>query len=245
MIRGSILGLILIWSTSASAVGLTPQQIWLQLWSGSGSGDLTITQSYGAPFAGSDSNTNVANGSHAQATYSVTPNSIDITYSLSRPPHNNDAQSETAQADGYVDFRVDQTLSYVLSGNMNAVDPEGRNTTQWLRLLDGASTVFESYQASHSTPNSTFTLGRQDGDLGNVLSGAISGTLLPGHLYRFVYFSRILDEPATSLQSASATGFYSLLIVPEPSTAMLVYLGLIGMTLRDRGIQRRIRYDKR
>lgn len=228
MIRALFLGAMLITSTQAAAAGISTVTGRLTLW-GSDGGGFDLVQPLEVPTSLAASYTNPQNGSYANAQYAILSSGIDITYSLLRTRHNDDLPLENAQANGYVQFTVDAPAPYILAGEMNTIDPDGRNTTQWLRLYDGNQIVFDNFQLSRATINPHFYLGNEDGDDFNVLTGSLTGMLFPGHSYQFEYFSRIIDEPATSLSTATATGFYRLTIVPEPSTAILLFVGLFAL----------------
>ena len=77
------------------------------------------------------------------------------------------------------------------------VDPDGRRTYLRASLfdLDLTSMVFESFQESFSTVNESFTLGLSEGDLTNIFTGSLSGTLIAGHEYHFFY-NAFVQAPA-------------------------------------------------
>lgn len=219
-----------LWAVDAAAAMITTASGSVSVYSAGGRTVGRSIQFYSQPFIGTESTFNSITGAYAESTYDITSAGIDITYYLSRPPTYPDVANEMALTEGYVDFMVDEPTPYVLSGEMATIDPEGRNTTQRLRLYSGGTLIFENSQFSNATPNEQFVLGRQEGDANNTLLGSLTGTLLPNRTYRFEYFSRLFDEPRPSYQTATATGFYSLVIIPEPTTGVLMMLGVAGLS---------------
>lgn len=225
----AIFNLVLLFDIQALSASIITESGYHELYPGDGPPGGMQFQSFTVPFAASYSAVNPINGASVSGSYQVSASQISISYDLSRPPTQPLPPLEMALADGYVDFTVDEVVQYVLSAEMTVVDSEGRNTTQWLRLFQNGAIVFNNSQLSHSTPNEHFVLGEQGGDFDNILVGTMTGTLLPGRSYRLQYYSRLLDEPSPSLQTATATGFYRLAIVPEPSAAILIALGMLGL----------------
>lgn len=189
-------------------------------------------QSFTVPFSASYTTPNPINGASVGGSFDITSTEIRIGFDLSRPPTQPLPPLEMASLYGYIDFSVDELAQYVLSGELTAIDPEGRNTWLWLRLYENGGLVFNNIQASHATPNEHFVLGGLRGDNERLLAGSLTGTLRPGKTYRFEYWSRLLDEPSPSLQTATATGFFGLTIIPEPTTAILIALGVAGLAIR-------------
>lgn len=143
-----------------------------------------------------------------------------------------------SQGTAYLYFSVDQDTTYEIVGSYNVSDTEGRAVyfRTFLEDITGAATIlFESVQYSNHTPDESFTVGLLEGDTSNLLSGSPTGTLIPGRIYRF-YADAALesypDVPRTT--TASGTGNLTLLFVPEPSPALLVGLGLVGVAALQR-----------
>lgn len=90
--------------------------------------------------------------------------------------------------------------------------------------------LVRSSQRSFSTPNESFVLGESGGDVSNTSSGSLTGTLLTGRTYRFGYGAELgfSYDPSPS-ELAVASGFVTLTLVPEPSTASLAGLGMLAL----------------
>ena len=68
-------------------------------------------------------------------------------------------------------------------------------------------------------------------------TGSLTGTLLAGHYYVFSYRSDVsMLYEASPIPSATAAGFVALSFIPEPSTALLVTLGLVGLAVKRRRV---------
>lgn len=202
---------------------------YLNLWAGDSTADLDRIYIPPDFLSTSRSESNSVNGARAEATYLLSQNQISVSYDLLRPPHQDGPTLgglELATAEGRVDFTVDELVEFALDARISALDPEGRNTTLWVQLFENDVRIFDSFQLSDSTPNQEFFLGGSDGDVRSSLSGDLTGTLIPGYRYRYEYYARIVDVPSPSLQEATASGYFSLRLIPEPGTAILLGLGL-------------------
>jgi hypothetical protein len=72
-------------------------------------------------------------------------------------------------------------------------------------------------QLSSSTSNESFVLGGADADTENVRVGPPTGTLVGGHTYVFSFDAGIVAYPTASSVEADASGWVTLLFVPEPA----------------------------
>ncbi len=92
--------------------------------------------------------------------------------------------------------------------------------------------LFLGTQESEATPNESFTVGRQGGDLSNSLEGSRSGALVAGHVYALEYIACIKADPAATL-SATASGFFRLTLgappIPTPALGPPGLLALAGL----------------
>ena len=114
-------------------------------------------------------------------------------------------------------FTADANSGYVLEGVYTAIDANGWRTAMQVHLYDqtAADYLFQNIQRSNATPNESFTLGLEDGDLSPVLVGSLTGNLLAGHQYQLyfrIYISNTANEDTTP---ATASGTLSLTFVSE------------------------------
>ena len=182
------------------------------------------------PFPFSDSHTSSDGSASATSSYELSDAGFEITFEHARAG-SNDASGE-AQSYGEIFFRLDTDAVYELTGAYSANDSEGRHVILDVFLDDQTTgtNLFGSTQDSYGdTPNESFVLGGVGGDFSNHLAGSPSGPLTAGHEYRLFYGALIGDRPLPAVQPASASGFVRLAIVPEPSTAGLLLLGLIAI----------------
>jgi hypothetical protein len=165
-------------------------------------------------------------GTSALAQYDFSNDAFSITFSHTRLG----TQDSYGQLFGHIIFSVDQDVNYSATGFHTAIDPEGRSVTLVSHLIDydTKSYLYDSLQWSKSTPNESLTLGLTEGDDYNVDLGSLSGTLPAGHEFKFYYAARVRTLPSASIQGATGSGNFTLRFtaVPEPSTALLLVLGL-------------------
>jgi len=141
------------------------------------------------------------------------------------------AQDSYSQTYASLYFTVDEDVDYVLAGSYSAADETGRRTFLRTYLFDYTANVhlFNSEQLSDATPDEALTLGEQGGDAYNLLDGALTGTLAPGHDYQLFLISYIWNQGTTTDAPATATGSVALTFVPEPSSAILLSGGLLAL----------------
>ncbi len=169
-----------------------------------------------------------ATGSSATMGYNLSNAAFQITFDLTRAATSS-ANGETL---AWVFFVPDANVGYSLDGAYAAVDAVGGDTYLNVGLFDvtHGGWLFSNTQRSSSTPNESFTLGMTGGDSANDLSGSLTGTLVAGNEYKFaaeafIAFKHNYDAPS----GATASGFTNLTFVPEPTTAAILGLGLIGL----------------
>ena len=186
------------------------------------------------PFADTHSPMDIG-GSTSESSYVLSNAGFLITFDHAI----DDDAGDFALAIGGIAFTVDEDAIYDVTGTYDVIDSEGRlvRYQAFITNLDGTTIpeiqVFHSLQQSRTTPNESFTLGLEEGDDFNTLVGALSGTLFAGTRYSFNYTASLENARVQASTGASATGFFelSLIPVPEPSTGLLVALGLGGLAV--------------
>lgn len=224
-------------SVLAISVTLDGTKTWLRTQVGLGSGPESVFENvFPATLPYSYSST-VDNGtSSAASDYDLSNADFSITLDHSRA-----AMNARALSRGQIFFSVDQDVDYTASGSYSAVDPEGRRIYYEAFLFDHTllSSAFFSRQVSRSTLNESFNLGGSAGDFENQSSGTLTGTILSGHEYSFQYQVWVDAYPTASPSGATASGNLSLTFVPEPTTGLLMGMGLVLWLAVDARRQRR------
>jgi len=131
---------------------------------------------------------------------------------------------------GGMDFTVDADSTYTISGQ-HALTGSQRVTAQvYFTDLTANTTLFSDYQYSEYTTDEVLVLGQLTGEY-NDLSGAATGPLIAGHQYS-LSFNYMIVNPLGTDTGASSVGNINVAISPEPTSALLLALGLIGMLRR-------------
>jgi hypothetical protein len=97
--------------------------------------------------------------------------------------------------------------------------------------------MHSTFLESRVTQNESFTVGVAGGDDTNQISGDTTFLLEAGVLYDVNWLAWISDERVDAGDTgATATGFVRLdfVLIPEPSTALLLSVGLVGLGLTRR-----------
>lgn len=200
----------------------------------------TEITSYHSAFVLPDSYTDsvVSGGASSTSEYDYTNDGFLITFTQSREGN----EGGSGQSNGQVHFSVDQNVDYEASGFYASVDLDGRELQLSLSLYDWdlGAFVFKSFQYSQTTVNESFTLGGSGGDYGNENFGSLLGTLLAGHNYQLNYGVSLRTISIDPTGTATAAGYLSFALVPEPSTALLIGMGLVAMSAARRHLSTRL-----
>jgi hypothetical protein len=126
-------------------------------------------------------------------------------------------RSAYSESDGSLNFSVDVDSGFVLEGDYSAIDADGRWTAMEVHLYDrtAGDYLFQNLQRSNATPDESFTLGREEGDLSPELQGSLTGNLLAGHQYQLYFIVDIWNSGDEDATPASASGTLRLTLVPE------------------------------
>lgn len=129
-------------------------------------------------------------------------------------------------------FRPDADVDYRISGIYSALDTAGHPISLFVTLTDQTTSavLFGSFDSSQDTPNEILSVGESGGEF-SFVSGLLSGTLSADHDYALSIVARVVGDPQNTAGIVEATGFVRLAFVPEPSTALLFGLGLVGIAL--------------
>lgn len=220
-------------SANAGLITIDNAQIYSRARQGAGSTDISVYLGTAPTTVTSLSAQEGDNQSDTQITWSGTDSSQSFAFdfSLERGAEFN----SLAKSDAFdLTFTATADSTYQLSGAFNSDAGDG-TVLYFARLLDVTtnSILFNNIQESRGTTlvPSNFLLGGTDGNWGSVtVAGSLSGLLLAGHQYQLRYDALIQSVPE-STSTASAAGHFALDLasVPEPTSLMLLILGLGGL----------------
>jgi hypothetical protein len=175
-------------------------------------------------------------GGYAASTdYALSSSGLTITFDHAVP-----GEAGHARTFGELYFTPTVNMFYELGGYYVASDPDGRTLAMEVALGDlGVDVLFHNWQVSKTTPNESFLIGGQGGDIDNELFGDLTGVLTAGVTY-VLWFNFTFDDDNGSfdpLGPATATGTLQLAFVPEPSVMVLLVtatcFGLLLLLRRD------------
>ncbi len=202
-------------------------------------GGFTTVLDDGAPTSLIVTTGSVSQGpSSSDATHDLSNSGFVITINHAR----GDSQGSFGRSIGFIYFSSDADVSYSASGTYTATDPDGRQVFQTSRLTDVASStiLYEADQRSEMTANESFTLGLTEGDHTAEFTGSLTGTLLAGREYEWVYDALIQAEPSAASSSATAVGDFQISFTPIPSVPALEGPALLALLVCLAGLGARI-----
>jgi hypothetical protein len=169
----------------------------------------------GLPYA--DSHSIVAPTATSSSLYDFTTSSFrtDFQHTMTGP------QSGAGMQD-QIWFYTTETTNYEISGLYSATASGYAGFTRLLvelTVYNGGPTLFANVQDSYGDGSSTFVVGGQAGNSGNVLIGSPTGTLQTGTLYVLNYVAQ--RNGGFETNSGTGTGHVQL-TVPEPTSLSLL-----------------------
>lgn len=142
------------------------------------------------------------------------------------------SEDGTSSGTLFVEFILDTPVDYQLSGYLQATTPDGDQVSWQVGLHDATNnqTLFSQLYSSGSSTGSNGSLGFPLAFPGstNILEGSTSGTLQAGVTYQFSTSLTLIDVGGSTGANLGSNSI-SLQFVPEPSTALLLALGLVGI----------------
>ena len=170
-------------------------------------------------------------GDRSEASYVLTHDGLRVDFEQVNSDWDDGGRATSAVKSEFR-FTVDEAVYVVFDGQYDVTGP-ARFVNQRVTVREQVNwDVYRRHQRSHETPNESFSLGLQEGDFYNDSFGNTHTLLLPGLNYIVIYSASIQVRPdQVGSGPATATGFFSM-VLPEPTTGLLLGLGLLGAVRR-------------
>ena len=170
---------------------------------------------------------------------SYTTFAYDFTHSIDNTTGDTSTQDYAAISVGNdsLYFTATGASSYTIDGYYTMTGPAGTYTylNVYLYDLTTSTFLFRDLAQSWNTANESFTVGGdEEADASRISLGSLTGNLIDGHDYRFLFsfsISAYAGSPISTLVAATADGSLSLSIgaVPVPPAVWLFGSGLLGL----------------
>jgi hypothetical protein len=224
---------LVLWIAAGWSVPAAAQLIPEIFWGGSYAAEVwedpvdALFVVYELPFR--DAHTASDGSTTVTTTYDLTSSGFEILMDHTLGPMDSIAASY-----GGLRFAVDAPVVYRLEGGYYASNETGTWVTQEVELENRTlrNTTLEQQWpfvgalGSNSTADISLELGGMPVDENDILFGSTTGTLLPGYEYELQWDYAVYHTDNTAATGATAEGFFRLTLIPEPSTALLLGLGL-------------------
>lgn len=172
----------------------------------------------------------------AQSTYDFTVGAHTASFDLLFDYNRSGTYWARAETIGWIDFTLTEPLDYSVAGGFTL-----SGTKRILAIVDlidvsdyGPEWVYGEAHESNATPDESFTLGVPGGDVTSWQFGGLTGTLVPGALYRLQYNYLIENCPSGGTDPATAEGALTFTLTPEPSSLALLGVGALVLVRRKR-----------
>jgi hypothetical protein len=169
----------------------------------------------------------------ATADYDFDDQLLHMDFDLSIPWHPNPIVNSDVDAQGSIYFEVSSDVEYALSASLSVTGERGPTSRISARLADISNGVV---LYNGATASDSFDPQLEIGDTG---SQGWRGTLVAGNYYRLSWEASIHNRGSSryggnAAIGASGTGDLDFRIAPEPSSALLVGIGLVAIAAKRR-----------